>query len=117
MPQGVFVHKNIASSQSIPAECFVGWIAHYMIGISLALGFVILVGESWLKNPTVIPAVTFGIVSVVAPLFVMQPCFGLGIAASKTPKPSQARLRSLMNHTAFGVGLYIFALLANLMNL
>jgi hypothetical protein len=39
----------------------------------------------------------------------MQPLFGLGFAASKTKNPVQARLRSLMNHTVFGVGLYIFA--------
>jgi hypothetical protein len=31
---------------------------------------------------------------------------GLGIAASRTPKPNVARLRSLATHTAFGVGLY-----------
>jgi len=29
-------------------------------------------------------------------------------AASKTPNPNQARLRSLMKHADFGVGLYIF---------
>jgi hypothetical protein len=40
----------------------------------------------------------------------MQPSFGLGIAAARTPKPNQARLRSLMSHTVFGVGLYASAL-------
>jgi hypothetical protein len=39
----------------------------------------------------------------------MHPSFGLGIAASRTPNPTQARLRSLMAHTAFGVGLYVCA--------
>jgi hypothetical protein len=43
----------------------------------------------------------------------MQPMFGFGFAASKTPNPNQARSRSLMNHTAFGAGLYFFALLIN----
>ena len=33
--------------------------------------------------------------------------------ACKAPNPTQARLRSLMNHTAFGVGLYLFAVLGN----
>jgi hypothetical protein len=41
----------------------------------------------------------------------MQPSFGLGVAASKTPNPNRARLKSLMTHTVFGVGLYIWALL------
>jgi hypothetical protein len=47
------------------------------------------------------------------PFFIMQPAFGLGFAASKTSNPTQARLRSLMNHTAFGIGLYLFAMLVN----
>ena len=41
----------------------------------------------------------------------MQPSFGLGIAASKTPHPNKARLKSLMTHTVFGVGLYVWAYL------
>jgi hypothetical protein len=44
------------------------------------------------------------------PWLVMQPSFGLGIAASKAPNPTQARLKSLMTHTVFGVGLYLCAL-------
>jgi hypothetical protein len=51
-----------------------------------------------------------GLATLAIPFFVMQPSFGLGIAASKTPNPTQARLRSLMNHAVFGLGLYISAL-------
>lgn len=42
----------------------------------------------------------------------MQPGMGFGVAASKTPKPNVARLRSLAAHTVFGFGLYLAALLA-----
>lgn len=113
MPEGTFIHANIASAPQKPAECTVGWIAHHMIGITFAIVFVALVGNDWLRHPTLMPAIVFGIVTVVAPFFIMQPSFGLGFAASKMPNPIQARLRSLMNHTAFGVGLYLFALLVN----
>ena len=41
---------------------------------------------------------------------IMQPALGLGIAAAKRPHPTQARLKSLMTHTVFGVGLYLSAL-------
>ena len=47
------------------------------------------------------------------PLFIMHPSFGLGLAASKAPNPMQARLRSLMNHVVFGVGLYVSALVVS----
>jgi hypothetical protein len=84
-----------------------------MIGTMFAIVFIVLAGNNWLQHPTLIPAISYGIVTVLAPFFVMQPLFGFGFAASKTSNPSQARFRSLMNHTAFGIGLYLFALLVN----
>ncbi len=111
IPEGIFNHSNISSALQKSAECAVGWIAHYLIGITFAITFVAFAGNNWLQNPTLIPAILFGIVTVLMPFFIMQPAFGLGFAASKTPNPTQARLRSLMNHTAFGIGLYLSALL------
>ena len=113
MPEGTFKHSNIGSTPKKNAECLIGWIAHYIFGITFASVFVVLVGSKWLQHPTLIPAIVYGITTVMAPFFIMQPSFGLGFAASKTLNPTQARLRSLMNHTAFGVGLYLFALLLN----
>lgn len=111
MPEGTFKHSNIVSSPQKSAECKVGWIAHYLIGIMFAITFVALVGNNWLHHPTLVPAMLFGVVTVLGPFFIMQPSFGLGFAASKTSNPTQARFRSLMNHTAFGMGLYLFGLL------
>jgi len=91
----------------------VGWIAHYLIGITFTIVFVAFVGNNWLQYPKIIPAIIFGVVTVLMPFFIMQPSFGLGLAASKTSNPMQARFRSLINHTAFGIGLYLFGLLIN----
>ena len=113
MPEGTFTHSNIASAPQKSAECMIGWIAHYMIGITFAIAFVAWVGNNWLQHPTLLPAILFGIVTVLMPFFIMQPAFGLGLAASKTSNPMQARLRSLMNHIVFGIGLYLFGLLIN----
>ena len=52
------------------------------------------------------PALIVGIGTVAAPFLLMQPGMGLGIAASRTPGPRAARLRSLLAHAIFGVGLY-----------
>jgi Protein of unknown function (DUF2938) len=46
-------------------------------------------------------------------LFVMQPSFGLGVAGSKAPNPAQVRLRSLMAHLTFGIGLYVCAVVVS----
>jgi uncharacterized membrane protein YagU involved in acid resistance len=113
MTEGTFKHSNIATAPQKSSECEVGWIAHYMIGITFAIAFVALVGNNWLQHPTLIPAIVFGVLTVLMPFFIMQPAFGLGFAASKTSNPTQARLRSLMNHTVFGASLYLFALLVN----
>ncbi len=111
MPGGTFVHRSIAAAPPRPHECTAGWVAHYSIGVAFALMFVLFVSGTWLERPTLLPALVFGIVTVLVPFLVMQPSLGLGIAASKTPRPGQARLKSLMTHTIFGVGLYLSAAL------
>jgi Protein of unknown function (DUF2938) len=110
MPGGTVRHASITAAPRKPLECTVGWIAHYTIGIVLALVFVALASGDWLARPTALPALLYGIGTVVFPFFIMQPSFGLGIAASRTPNPTQARLKSLVTHTVFGVGLYVCAL-------
>jgi hypothetical protein len=106
MPAGTLRHASIAAAPQKPLECTVGWIAHYTIGVVFALVFVVLTSGDWLARPTVLPALLYGIGTVVFPFFIMQPSFGLGIAASRTPNPTQARLKSLVTHIVFGVGLY-----------
>jgi len=107
---GAFRHRSIAAAAQKPAECTIGWIAHYTIGALFALLLVALVTSHWLRSPTFMPALIFGIVTVAFPFLIMHPAFGLGIAASKAPNPLQARLRSVTNHAVFGVGLYVSAL-------
>ena len=112
MPERIFIHPNIGAMPPKRAECAVGWITHYSTGIVFAAMFIALTGNDWLQNPNLISAMLFGVVTVLAPFFIMQPAFGLGIAASKIANPMQARFRSLMNHAVFGIGLYIFGYLA-----
>jgi hypothetical protein len=113
MSDGTFKHPRISAAAQKPAECTVGWIAHYLIGVLFAFALVALVSPRWLQSPTLVPALVFGVATVAFPFFIMHPSFGLGIASSKAPNPMQARLRSLMNHAAFGVGLYLSALLVS----
>jgi Protein of unknown function (DUF2938) len=111
LPAGTIVHRSIAAAEPRPHECATGWVAHYLIGTGFALAFVVLVSDRWLERPTLLPALAFGVVTVLVPWLVMQPSFGLGIASSRTPNPGGARLKSLMTHTVFGLGLYLSALL------
>jgi hypothetical protein len=46
---------------------------------------------------------------VLAPLFILQPALGAGIASSKTPAPVFNTVKSLVTHMVFGLGLYLAA--------
>jgi hypothetical protein len=113
MPEGTFFHSSIVAAPPRRFECAAGWVAHYTIGVVLALVFLGLAPADWLARPTVLQALLYGIGTVVFPLFVLQPSLGFGIASSKTPKPAKARLKSLVTHAVFGVGLYLCAVALN----
>ncbi|MER2491596.1 DUF2938 domain-containing protein [Catenovulum sediminis] len=106
MPYGKFRHDSIAASAPIKREHYIGWIAHYLIGIVFAAVLIAVAGKPWILNPTIGPALMVGVGTVVAPFLLMQPGMGAGIASSRTLKPNSARLHSLINHAVFGLGLY-----------
>lgn len=109
MPRGRWVHQGIAKAAPVRGELALGWAAHYFTGITFALLLAALAGPIWLHAPSLWPALYFGIGTVVLPLFVMQPAMGAGIASSRTPTPALNVLKSLANHTVFGIGLYAAA--------
>ncbi|WP_062063376.1 DUF2938 domain-containing protein [Cellvibrio sp. OA-2007] len=116
MKDGIFYHSKIAAASSKSAECLVGWSAHYVIGIVYAAILVLPAHAKWLQSPSVIPAVVVGLATVVFPFFIMQPALGLGVAAGKAPKPGSARVKTLLTHTVFGIGLYAATLVYQLIS-
>ncbi len=110
LPEGRFVHDGIAKAAPVRGERLLGWCAHYSIGITFAALLISVHGLEWARSPSPAPAFLTGIVTVVAPLFILQPALGAGIASSKTPRPVFNSLKSLMTHTIYGAGLYLSAL-------
>jgi len=106
LAQGRFHHDRIAATPPVPHERTIGWAAHYLIGIAFAALLLAVWGLDWARHPTIGPALIVGIGGVAAPLLVMMPGMGAGIAASRTPHPWAARFQSLVTHTVFGLGLY-----------
>ena len=109
IPRGRWLHASIAESAPVRGERLLGWCAHYTIGISFAALLLLTVGLEWARSPRLAPALVLGVVTVVAPWFVLQPALGAGIASSKTPTPVFNSIKSLITHTVFGVGLFIAA--------
>jgi hypothetical protein len=112
-PRGQFVHDSIAAAPAVRGELAIGWLAHYAIGITYAALLLAIWGLSWARQPTLWPALIVSLVALVAPFFLLQPGMGLGVAGSRTPNPTVTRLRSVLNHTVFGLGLYLSGLLCS----
>jgi hypothetical protein len=107
LPQGRWLHDSIAKAAPIKGELWIGWCAHYAIGVSFAGLLLVVFGLKWAHSPTLGPALFIGLATVVAPLFVLQPALGAGIASSKTPRPVFNSVKSVVTHAVFGVGLYL----------
>lgn len=106
LSRGALGSPAIAAAEAQRGECGLGWVAHYGIGASLALAFDQWVVPGWAGAPTLVPALLYGVATVVLPFFVLQPALGLGVASSATRRPAQARLKSLATHAVYGIGLY-----------
>lgn len=109
IPRGQWMHRPIANALPVRGERIIGWCAHYTIGIAFATLLLVVFGLQWAHAPTLAPALIIGVATVVAPLFVLQPALGAGIASSKTPTPVFNSLKSLVTHTVFGLGLFAAA--------
>jgi len=108
-PRGRFVHENIANAPPVRHELALGWVFHYLVGALYGVLVVALAGSDWLQRPSLLPALAVALLTLAAPFFLMDPAMGNGIAASRTGSPGVARLRALMNHAVFGIGLYAAA--------
>lgn len=113
--RGRWAHDAIAKSAPVKGELALGWLVHYFTGIAFAGLLVGIVGMAWAKQPSLLPALCVGVGTVLVPLFVMQPAMGAGIASFRTPTPVRNCFRSLVNHSVFGVGLYLAALATQLL--
>lgn len=107
--RGRWFHESISKTPSVRGELLIGWFAHYTIGVSFAALLLAAYGLSWAQSPTLLPALVVGVVTVIAPWFILQPALGAGIASSKTPAPCFNAIKSLITHLVFGLGLFVAA--------
>lgn len=111
LPRGRVMHDTIAETPPVPNELAIGWIMHYLIGALFAAIVLLIWGLDWARNPTLLPALIVGVVTVGCGWFILQPGLGFGLAAGKRPNAGQIRLIGLINHVVFGLGLWLAALL------
>lgn len=110
LPRGQWRHASIAKATAVRGELLLGWFAHYTLGISFAALLLSTFGLKWARSPSLFPALFIGMVTVAAPLLILQPALGAGIASTKTPRPLFNSMKSLVTHTVYGLGLYLTAI-------
>ncbi len=108
MLRGKFIHKNIHQTPALKNEKLAALISHYLIGIVIA-GIYLFIE---FKEPTIQDQIwaplVFGIATVLLPWLWLFPSTGLGFLASKSSNKSSIIRTSLVNHTNFGLGLFIW---------
>ncbi|EAQ47727.1 putative membrane protein [Roseobacter sp. MED193] len=104
--QGIF-HDDIRASPPVAGEAILGWSAHVILGIFFGISFALLFGASAFNAPQIWQGLSFGLATVLVPWLVFQPLFGWGLAMSNAPTPWRMRLKGMITHTVFGLGLWL----------
>jgi hypothetical protein len=102
--RGNFCYEHTGEMKQVANEMIYGYAAHYTIGVSLALPYVI--GWDLLIGGPASPiwALAYGVSTTVASYFLVFPSMGLGAFGRRSPEGIRAPLSSLTNHLFYGVG-------------
>jgi hypothetical protein len=105
--RGQFFYSHPDEMEHISNERLYGYLAHYMIGVSLALPFVF--GWELLVGGPASPAwaLIYGIATTAASWFFVYPSMGFGAFGRRSPDGIKAALSSLANHLFYGIGLAV----------
>jgi hypothetical protein len=105
--RGQFFYSHPDEMEQISNERLYGYLAHYMIGVSLAFPFVF--GWELLVGGPASPAwaLIYGVVTTVASWFFVYPSMGFGAFGRRSPDGIKVALSSLANHLFYGIGLAV----------
>jgi hypothetical protein len=109
--KGKITHKDIVKTPPVPNEKIWYYVSHYLIGIFLSGFYLILASQFKLPGESTWMALVFGILTVILPWFWLFPGIGLGVMANKSSKRNLILKTNLINHTNFGLGLFLWFIL------
>lgn len=104
---GRFRYGHPDEMEQVPNEMIYGYLAHFGIGVGLAVPFVIG-WNLWVGGPVLpIWAVLYGVSTTTASFFFVYPSMGFGVFGWRSPERMKAFITPLANHLFYGVGLAI----------
>jgi hypothetical protein len=105
--RGRFRYGHPSEMKKVAYELVYGYVAHYAIGVSLAVSYVLgwdlLVGGP--ASPVL--ALAYGVATTAATWFFVFPSLGFGAFGRRSPQGLRATLSSLANHAFYGLGIAI----------
>ncbi len=78
-----------------------GWIAHFMIGIGIAAGYVLFL-QSRLPGNMVVKGLIYSLIPFIIAQVMIMPMMGAGFFSSATPAPMMMVMGSLIGHFVYG---------------
>jgi len=108
-PSGKIFHTNILDTPPLPQEIPIGILSHYVIGLTLCSVFVLSSTKIFARRIDLWSAIIFGIATCIFPYFIMFPAMGFGVMGFKSFHESMLTFFSVVNHAAFGAGIFIWS--------
>lgn len=109
LPRGEFFHSTILNSPPVSNEKVIGILSHYLIGLTLTSVLLFPYVWIWRRRIRLAAALLFGFATCCFPWFLMFPAMGFGMMALKTPYSLSLFVLSLLNHAAFGTGIFLWS--------
>ncbi|HSN55449.1 MAG TPA: DUF2938 family protein, partial [Candidatus Sulfomarinibacteraceae bacterium] len=106
MARGRFVHSDITSSPKLAGEERAALIGHYVIGILLAVFYVVGARLLGISPGSFVAALGFGLATCVFPWFLVLPGLGFGAFGRTGPKERRLFTATVLNHSFYGLGLW-----------
>ena len=105
--QGRIRYRNPSEMEQTENESMYGIVTHYLIGVGLAVPFVL--GWAVLVGGPVSPtwALAYGVTTTAASWFFVYPSMGLGAFGMRSQEGIRAVFSPLANHFFYGVGLAV----------
>ena len=105
--RGRFRYGDPDEMEHVSNEMMYGYVAHFAIGVGLAVPFVL--GWDFLVGGPASPiwAILYGVATTAASFFFVYPSMGLGVFGRRSPERIRAFITPLANHLFYGVGLAV----------
>ena len=109
--RGQFLHSDIGRVPPINHEIAIAVPMHYVVGITLALLYLLLISALGLSPRDLLTALAFALCTSLLPWLLMFPAMGYGWFGTHGPPGTRLFLSSLVTHCFYGVGLWISVLI------